>query len=178
MEAQECPELFGCGSYVVTVEPGHCGNVLRAVNDDARMDHIHRMECELKGVTTPKLPPPPRIAQNKSSFCSSLAIRNLPFAVTTSAETRIVAGESVLPVEVPDPAAQGQARHTRGSNDSTGGRKPESVRGVVEVGPGRTAFGPGPGLLGIHPDPRAINEVQHQSVVPRPETRSAVPAGP
>src|SRR3989304_5365515 len=42
-----------------------------------------------KEVTTPKLPPPPRIAQNRSSFSRSLATRRRPSAVTTSAETRL-----------------------------------------------------------------------------------------
>src|SRR3990170_4028575 len=40
-------------------------------------------------VSTPKLPPPPRMAQNRSSFSLSLATRNRPSAVTTSAETRL-----------------------------------------------------------------------------------------
>ena len=37
----------------------------------------------------PKLPPPPRSAQNRSGFSRSLARRNSPSAVTTSAETRL-----------------------------------------------------------------------------------------
>ena len=40
-------------------------------------------------VTAPKLPPPPRRAQNKSSFSCSLAVRIRPSAVTTSAPTRL-----------------------------------------------------------------------------------------
>jgi len=42
-------------------------------------------------VTTPKLPPPPRKAQNNSLFSRSLAVRKSPFAVTTSADTRLSA---------------------------------------------------------------------------------------
>ena len=37
----------------------------------------------------PKLPPPPRIAQKRSGFSSSLAVTNSPSAVTTSAERRL-----------------------------------------------------------------------------------------
>src|SRR6516164_7512645 len=37
-------------------------------------------------VTTPKLPPPPRSAQNKSSFSLALATRGFPSAVTISNE--------------------------------------------------------------------------------------------
>ena len=40
-------------------------------------------------VTTPKLPPPPRSAQNRSLFSSALAWTRRPSAVTTSAPTRL-----------------------------------------------------------------------------------------
>jgi len=39
-------------------------------------------------VTIPKLPPPPRSAQNRSGFDVSLAVRTSPLAVTISTETR------------------------------------------------------------------------------------------
>ena len=42
-----------------------------------------------KLVTTPKLPPPPRSAQNRSSFSVALAGTTRPSAVTTSADTRL-----------------------------------------------------------------------------------------
>src|SRR5215212_7825146 len=40
-------------------------------------------------VTTPKFPPPPRIAQNRSGFTSSLAVTVRPSAVTSSTDTRL-----------------------------------------------------------------------------------------
>src|SRR6202049_1266574 len=40
-------------------------------------------------VTTPKFPPPPRSAQNKSPCESSLAVTNVPSASTTSAASRL-----------------------------------------------------------------------------------------
>jgi hypothetical protein len=40
-------------------------------------------------VTTPKLPPPPRMAQKRSWFCFSLATLKPPSAVTTSADNRL-----------------------------------------------------------------------------------------
>ena len=40
-------------------------------------------------VTMPKLPPPPRSAQNRSAFSSSLACTSVPSAVTMSAEIRL-----------------------------------------------------------------------------------------
>ena len=50
-------------------------------------------------VTTPKLPPPPRRPQNRSSFSSALAVTNLPSAVITPAEMR-------LSTESPHPRAR------------------------------------------------------------------------
>ena len=40
-------------------------------------------------VTTPKLPPPPRSAQNRSGFSRSLAVTTHPSAVTTSIESTL-----------------------------------------------------------------------------------------
>ncbi len=40
-------------------------------------------------VTTPKFPPPPRSAQNRSGSVSALAVTNRPSARTTSAEIRL-----------------------------------------------------------------------------------------
>src|SRR5437667_12556817 len=47
--------------------------------------------CSLNvnAVTTPKFPPPPRSAQNKSEFSSAFALTKVPLAKTTSAETRL-----------------------------------------------------------------------------------------
>src|SRR5438128_2372544 len=38
---------------------------------------------------TPKLPPPPRMAQNRSGFSSALARVTLPSAITMSADRRL-----------------------------------------------------------------------------------------
>ncbi len=40
-------------------------------------------------VTMPKLPPPPRSAQNRSGWEFSLAVTKLPSASTTSADSRL-----------------------------------------------------------------------------------------
>src|SRR5919197_1382998 len=55
-------------------------------------------------VTTPKLPPPPRSAQNRSGCSFSLAMTTLPSAVTTSADTR-------LSQDNPQPRHAGQVDH-------------------------------------------------------------------
>jgi hypothetical protein len=43
----------------------------------------------VKEVTTPKLPPPPRNAQNRSGWVVSSAVTKVPSARTTSAESRL-----------------------------------------------------------------------------------------
>ena len=43
--------------------------------------------AKVNDATIPKLPPPPRIAQNRSGCCSALAETTSPVAVTTSAAT-------------------------------------------------------------------------------------------
>ena len=61
--------------------------------------------CSLNSneVTTPKLPPPPRSAQNRSGFPRPLTCRSLPSAVTTSAEIRLSMVNPNLRVVQPKP---------------------------------------------------------------------------
>src|SRR5437867_5979933 len=61
--------------------------------------------CSLNSneVTTPKLPPPPRIAQKRSSFFFELAVTKLPSAVTMSAERRLSHDSPHLRVRCPMP---------------------------------------------------------------------------
>ncbi len=56
-----------------------------------------------KEVTTPKFPPPPRTAQKRSSFSSSLAVTKLPSARTTSTEMRLSMVKPHLRVRWPRP---------------------------------------------------------------------------
>ena len=46
-------------------------------------------QANVKEVTMPKFPPPPRSAQNRSPWESSLAVTNVPSARTTSAAIRL-----------------------------------------------------------------------------------------
>ena len=54
-------------------------------------------------VTTPKFPPPPRIAQNRSAFSSSLAVTKLPSASTMSTASRLSIARPYLRVRWPSP---------------------------------------------------------------------------
>src|SRR6185436_10275206 len=61
--------------------------------------------CRAKSndVTTPKLPPPPRIAQNSSGCSVALARTISPAAVTTSAEIRLSTVSPCLRLSQPNP---------------------------------------------------------------------------
>ena len=54
-------------------------------------------------VTTPKFPPPPRIAQKSSGFSSALAVARSPSASTRSAESRLSIVSPQLRVRCPRP---------------------------------------------------------------------------
>src|SRR5216683_7365575 len=90
-------------------------------------------------VTTPKLPPPPRRPQNKSSFRKALAISSWPSAVTTSADTRL-SRATMFAHQPTEPAAQGQARDAGCRNEATGGGEPESLKVMVQLAPRGATF--------------------------------------
>src|SRR5215203_138048 len=54
-------------------------------------------------VTTPKLPPPPRSAQNSSGFCDSEACATDPSAVTSSTDRRLSQVSPYLRTRWPNP---------------------------------------------------------------------------
>src|SRR3712207_7505014 len=56
-----------------------------------------------KEVTTPKLPPPPLMPQKRSAFSVSLAVRNLPSALTRSTDTRLSEDSPYLRLSQPIP---------------------------------------------------------------------------
>src|SRR6185312_6722307 len=56
-----------------------------------------------KVVTTPKFPPPPRIAQNRSLFSCSLAVRTWPSAVTISTDITLSMLRPHFPLNQPRP---------------------------------------------------------------------------
>jgi hypothetical protein len=61
----------------------------KGMDNQAGQDHgSERVEVNSNELTTPKLPPPPRSAQNKSGFSVVLARTSLPSSLTTSAEMR------------------------------------------------------------------------------------------
>ena len=123
-------------------------------------------------VTTPKLPPPPRTAQNRSEFSFALATTNRPSASTISTASRLSIVESVPPRQITHPAAQRQPRHSCCRNDSRRYRQPERMRRMIHVAPQRASAHLHRFLLRVHAN--IIHLAKDQS----PARRRTRPARP
>ena len=99
-------------------------------NCDDRPDLVRRNS---KSVTTPKLPPPPRIAQNRSGFSSAVARRIWPSAVTISAETQVVDGEAALAAQPAHTTAQGEPADAGVTHQAGRHGQPVRLRGRIHV---------------------------------------------
>ena len=92
-------------------------------------------------VTTPKLPPPPRSAQNRSGFSSALARTSSPSAVTTSAASRLSHAGPCLRASQPRPPPSVRPGDAGGRDVAARRRQPVRLRGG---GRSRPAARPGP----------------------------------
>ena len=106
--------------------------------DDHRADWCSRYSND---VTTPKLPPPPRIAQNRSVFSSALACTSSPFASTRSAPSEVVHGHPESALEPPEAAAERQTGDSGIAYSSAGGREAKRLRLTIELCPAQAGFG-------------------------------------
>ncbi len=90
-------------------------------------------------VTTPKFPPPPRIAQNRSLFSSRAGHHEPAVGEDHVGGQQVVDGQSVLARQVSHAAAERQTSDAGGRDDAGRYGEPEGVRGVVHVAPGAAA---------------------------------------
>ena len=89
-EREEAVELLGRGRDEVAVPAQHLRRALqRPEHRPGERPCRPGAAWNMNEVTTPKLPPPPRIAQKRSGFSSSFAVTTLPSASTTSAPSRL-----------------------------------------------------------------------------------------
>ena len=87
---REPAELLGRVGDELAVPPQHVAGVGQLEEHGPAVDLGRRArDRNSSEVATPKFPPPPRIAQNRSSCSRALAVRNRPSAVTTSIERRV-----------------------------------------------------------------------------------------
>src|SRR3954469_14325370 len=133
----------------------------------------------------PKLPPPPRRAQNRSGLSVALACTSLASAVTTSAPTRLSAARPYLRinqpippprVNPPTPVPEGPPAAARAGEEPAGDREAEGLRLVVDMSPGRPALRRGAVGDGVDGDRVHGRQVDHDSVVDGGETGDAVSA--
>ncbi len=127
-------------------------------------------------MTTPKLPPPPRSAQNRSGCSASLAVTSSPVRGDHLGRDQVVARQPVAAGEVADPAAEGEPADAGRGDDPAGRRQPVRAGGVVEAAPGHAAAGPGGPRRRVHRHRGQPGQVRDQRAVRRTETRDAVPA--
>ena len=92
-------------------------------------------------VTTPKLPPPPRSAQKRSGFSSSLGAHEPAVGGHDLRREQVVGREAVLALEPAAAAAERQAGDPGRRDAPAGGRQAERLRRPVELGPEHAARG-------------------------------------
>ena len=127
-------------------------------------------------VTTPKLPPPPRSAQNRSGCSSLLARTRSPLASTTSAPTRLSIARPCLRVRWPSPPPSVSPPTPVVEMIPLGVASPcscvaRSTSPQVQPPPTRTVRARGSTSI-----PRIAREVDHEAVVDGAEPGAVVPA--
>ncbi len=125
---------------------------------------------------TPKLPPPPRMPQKRSSFSVALTFRSWPSAVTEIGRQEVVAGQAEATHQVAEAAAQREPGDPRRGHEAAGGRQAEGLGLAVELAPGDAGFGPHRAARRVDPDPLHPGQVNHQPIVAHREARHAVAA--
>ena len=88
----------------------------------------------------PKLPPPPRIAQNRSGFSSALARTTRAVGHHHVGGSQVVERQAVLRHQPAEPAAERQAGNPRAPDDAAGRRESVQLRLAVEFSPEHAAL--------------------------------------
>ena len=106
-----------------------------------------------KAVATPKLPPPPCSAQNRSGFSSALARHPRAVGRHQLDRDQVVARQAVLALEPAGAAAERQARDARRRHAPARGGEAVLLGGAVDLGP--RAAAPDAGGAGARDRPRS-----------------------
>ena len=124
-------------------------------------------------MTTPKLPPPPRNAQNSSGCSSAEARIGSPLAVISDGE--VVAGEAVLALEPAGAAAEREpgdagARHAAADGEAV------LLGSAVDLGPRRAAADAHDPAHRVDDDLAEAADVDHEAVLDEREAGHRVAA--
>ena len=111
---------------------------------------------------TPKLPPPPRSAQNRSGSCSPSTMRTAPSAVTSSTAVRLSIDMPYLPINQPNPPPRVRPATARRRDHAAGGGLAVGVGDPVVLVPRDAALCPRPPAARVHIDAAHQRQVDHQ----------------
>ena len=107
----------GADGEELAVGAQHLGASARSARTSGRPARRDRVQRNWNEVTTPKLPPPPRRAQNRSGFSSALARDERAVGQDDLGLEQVVDGQAVLAGEVADAAAEREAADAGGGDD-------------------------------------------------------------
>ena len=106
--------------------------------DGAAIDRVDRSTRKRKEVTTPKLPPPPRTAQNRSAFSFGAGSDETAVGQDHIHAQQVIDRQAIPAGEIAHAAAEGQAAHTGGGEETSRHCQAERVGRVIDVAPGRS----------------------------------------
>ena len=111
----------------------------------------------------PKLPPPPRSAQNRSGYDSAVTSRISPSAVTSSTATRLSAASPYFAMSQPSPPPSVKPGYPGCRDRTTGDGEAVLRRRVVELAPGHAPLGGDDTCLGVDGRALHLGQVDHHS---------------
>ena len=124
------------------------------------------MQPKLKEVATPKLPPPPWRAQNRSEFESALAVTARPSAVTRSTEMRLSQASPKARSAHPEPPPSVKPATPVLERVLRGGQ-PVGLGGAVKLAPRHARPDPNSSAVGVNVDTLHGADVDDQAAVVR-----------
>ena len=144
----------------------------------AAVDVLHRVQPELERRHHPEVP---AAAPQRPEQILVLALAGHHEASVGRDDVHgdeVVEREPETAGEVADAAAQGEARDAGGRDDPAGRCQSEGIGRGVEVAPRGSALGPGRRRGRVHAHATHPRQVDHDTVIARPEARHAVSATP
>jgi hypothetical protein len=153
-------------SHELPVEPEGLGSV-RVPVDDRPGQHLGSdlVEVELERGDDAEVPTSSPEAPEQFGVLVLARVDQVAVGGDDVDRAEVVAGETVRPVEVAEPASEGEPRHPGRGDDAAGRRETERLRLVVEVTPRRATADPGCLRIGVHLYRVHPREVDHQTVV-------------
>ena len=116
-------------------------------------------------VATPKLPPPPRIAQNSSGWRLVVDVEQLAVGGHQLGGQQLVDRQAVLSDQVADAAAEGEPADPDRAGVAEPGRQPVGAGGGGVLAGRQPRLGPGGALLGVDLQGVHVGQVEHDAAV-------------